>query len=574
MISKMDALFGGLNTELSPKATIVRRPGFSKYDSQQFAAATYPLTFYTFKNVAGTIKNLVDTPGTLKSFTSSALTTIFTKTGGAGQTSFITGGNQVYFCDGVSTPSKWDGTTVTNWGIVTPAVTPGISTGAGVLSPTSGYSYVYAYYNSTTGHISSASAASANTGPLTSKNITVSYTASGDSQVTNIWIFRTVDGGSLYYFLAQVANTTTSYTDSTADSGLNTLLIAPISGVNNPPPAGMAHVAFYAGYAWGSVGNVLYFSNGPNTTLGSGTESWPASNNFTLPGAITCIRPTSVGLAVFTRDDLYLLAGSSLSTFTLLPWQANFGVPGENCVCQDGDVLYCFTTRAMLYQIQYGQGIAELGFNIRQSLGAMTPGSVYLTLHRNGGDEGLFVSDGSANVWRYGMDFGAWSPVAQPTQGAGALGSIETSTANWTLLMGAGSGSGYIWNRQPGTYTDNGTGYDANVIIGSLVVAPSGQFATPEKIMVLATNGGAGYNVPAVNVLPNNISGAFTNIPHPVGDPPALANTPYESTTMFSKAYHWKAVQSPLPQYVQNLQIQVDFGSETVQSELLAVGLL
>lgn len=574
MIQRMDALIGGLNMELSPKATLWRRYGFSKFCTVQFGSSIYPLTFYSFKNLSGTIRPMVDTGSEVYSFTSSALTGVFAKAGGAGQSSFIGVGNELYWCDGTSTPQKWDGTHLWQWGIVAPSVTPGLSYSSGSLSPTSGYQYVYCYYNSTTGHLSSASSASANTGPLTNKNITVSYTASSDSQVSNIWIFRTADGGSLFYFLVSVSNATSSYTDSTADSGLNTDLIAPVAGVNAPPLAAIAHTAFYASRPWAAVGNVLYYGAGPDATIGVGTECWPAANNFTLPGQITCLRPTSVGLAIFTQDDLYILVGSDISSFTLLPWQVNFGVMTENAVAQDGDVLYVFTSRGLLYSIQYGAGLAEIGFNIRGSLGAMNSSSVYVTLHRNGGDEGLFVSDGSTNMWRYGLDFGAWSPVAQPTMGCSAIGSIETSIGTWSLLMGVGAGSGYIYYRNSASFTDDGTAFNCSAIVGSLIVAPPGQVAVPEKVLLQVTNQGAGWTYPTLSVLPNNVSGTFTAIPNPVGDPPHLAGTAYESTNPLSKCHYWKNAQSPLPQEVQNLQIQVAFTTDTTQSEILGVGLM
>ncbi len=246
-------------------------------------------------------------------------------------------------------PQKWDGTHQWQWGIVTPAVTPGLSYGSGSLSPTSGYEYVYCYVNTVTGHVSSASPYSANSGPQTSKNITVSYTASTDPQVNQIWIFRTADGGGLFYFLAAVANATSSYTDSTPDSGLNTDLVAPVAGVNNPPPAGMAHVGFYAGRPWGLVGNTLYFGAGPDATIGVGTECWPGANTFDIQGPGTCLKATSPGLAVFSQDTLYLLSGANLASFDLNTWQANFGVMSENAVTQDGDVLYVFTSRGLFF---------------------------------------------------------------------------------------------------------------------------------------------------------------------------------------------------------------------------------
>lgn len=684
MVQRMDALIGGLNMEISPKATLWRRFPFTRFCSTQFGANDWPLTWTSFKNLSGTIYPIVDTPTHVYSFTPSSMTAIYTK-GTTAQSSFCGSrpdaggvGNFLYWCDGNSA-QKWDGTHQWLWGISAPIVTPGLSYAAGSLSPTSGYTYVYCYINTVTGHISSGSPVSANTGPQTSKNITVSYSASSDPQVSAIWIFRTVDGGGLYYFLASVANTNGSYTDSTSDSGLNKNLIADVSAVNAPPPTGIAHTAFYAGRPWALVGNVLYAGAGPDATIGVGVECWPGANNWVLPGSGTCLRATSVGLAVFTADDLYILTGNDLSSFTLLPWEMNFGVSGENSVTQDGDLLFVFTSRSMLYSIQYGASLSEIGFNIRDKLGSMNSSNVYIALHRSGQDEGLFVSDGAYNVWRYGMDFGSWSPPANPLMGVRAISSIETSLGVWTLLLGTGVGSKYIYGRNPSatSFQDDGTAYPCFATIGNLIVAPPGQIATPEKVLVQVTGSGAfqtqsiclqdsnsvnwlltvsdagilqtahggsapqtiflndsvlpntswrlsittggllqpvsvtydptypttfgflstpsslvcggitisngilsqptpgNYTYPTVAVLPNNVSGTFTNLPVTGDDPPQVSGTSYASTNPVSKFHSWRGVQSnTITQQVQSVQIRVVFTTDTTQSEILGVGLV
>ncbi len=205
----------------------------------------------------------------------------------------------------------------------------------------------------------------------------------------------------------------------------------------------------------------------------------------------------------------------------------------------------------------------------------MNPAAVYVALHRSGADEGLFVSDGTANLWRYGLDFGAWSPVAQPLMGSGAIASIETSLANWNLCLGSNLPEKYSYFRDTGSFTDDGTGYLCDVIVGSLIVAPPGQIAMPEKVILQVTKLSTGtWTYPTLSVLPNNVSGTFTVIPNPVGEPYQLAGGAYESTNPLTKAHQWKNVQVPLPQIVQNLQVQVAFANDTTQSEIVGIGLL
>jgi len=561
-ISRLDTLWDGLNVEISPLMTPVRRPGYGLYCSTAFGSSDYPLQYFSFKNLSGTIKNLVDTPTKVVSFTTSTQTTVFSKSGTA-QGSFTKVANTVYYCDGTDADlKKWDQTTVSKWGIAKPATAPTLSFSAGALSPTSGYTYCYVYKNSSTGHISTASPRSANTGPQTAKNVVVSYVASSDSQVDKIDIYRNNDGGSIFYFLAEVANATSTYTDSTADSGLNNDLVAPLTG-NDPPPTGMSLAVFHEGRIWGVVGNKVYFGSGPDVTNGVGEESWYLPNVFTFPGQVTALASTSIGLIVFTSADAFLITGSSLADFQHGLWQKNFGVQSQNCVAQDGDTLFVFTSRGQLFEIS--GGLEEIGQPIRAKLQAFTPGNVYLALHRSGEDEGLFVSDGAANVYRYSIAMQSWSPVATPSGGINCIQSIETSTSTWSLMAGRPTGSGRILYRTPGTFLDDGSTYTGFFTVGSLIIAPPRKTARIESILTEVMPVGT---YPTVSVLLGEISGTFVALPNPVNDPPLLA----ASTTVLMKRHDLKAAQTPLPQDVRHFQVRFDWIAENFKNEVLGMG--
>jgi hypothetical protein len=432
------------------------------------------------------------------------------------------------------------------------------------LSPTSGYKYVYVYRNSSAKTTSSAYPASATTGVQTNKNISVNYTASSDAQCDKIDIYRTQDGGGVYYFLATVNNATSSYTDSTADSGLNTDQIAPVAGVNAPPPTGISLLVWHMGRLWAASGNILYFSAGPDCTNGVGTEAWPSANALPVAGAITGLASTSQGLVVCTSDNAYVVGGTDSSSFTVPQiWQKNFGVASQNCITQDGDLLFFFTTKSQLFS--FGGTLTEIGFPIEKQLGAFAPASVYIALHRSGSDEGLFVSDGSTNVYRYSMNMSCWSPVAQPVGGIGALGSIETTINTWTLLSGLSAGSGFILNRSLNTFTDSGSAYSAWAVLGSFILAPPRQVAVMNSVLIDCSTTGT---YPTVSVLLNEISGSFTTLPNPVPDPPQLV----ASSTVYMKRHDLKAAGTPLPQHVRHCQVKIDFGNtDTVQNELLGL---
>ena len=573
LISRQDALWDGANLQITPQFTLRRRYGFLRASSSAFGSSEWPLGYFSFENLSGTVTPIVDTQTNVYSFTPSSKTPIYTKAVGAGQSSFNTVANTMYWCDGKNA-KKWNGTTVSNMGIAAPVAAPTISSySAGSLTAFTGWKYGTCYTNSSTGHVSTMSPASASTGAQTNVSVNLTGAGSTDPQVDFIQIYRTADGGGIYYFVAEVANTGTwTYTDSTADASLNNLIIAPQSGVNNPPPTGLSLLVWYAGRLWGASGNTLYYSAGPDCTNGVGPEAWPAGNNYALPGDITALAATTNGLIIWTKDAAYVTTGSNSANFTVPQlWQSNFGVANQNCVGQDGDNLFIFTTRGQVFSFT-ANGLSEIGFLEEAQFGAMTPTKVYVAVHRSGPDEGIFISDGSANIYRYSQSSSSWDTPIKPVSGCGAIASIELTSANWRLMMGRNTGSGFILNRDLNTWTDDGSTYSAFATIGSLTVAPPRQVANIASVLTQLTAVGT---YPTVSVMLNEITdtgaapSTFVALPNPVPDPPQLP----PSKTVWTKRHDLKAAQSPLSGHVSHLQIKVAFAAEAQPNELLGIGL-
>jgi hypothetical protein len=107
--SRFDSVYGGQNTELTPKLTWARRPGLSVYNSQTFTA---PNTFYEFRITdpntgIESIRVIVDTPTAVYDGTGpNTKTLLLSKGAGSGQTSFQSVGNTLYMGDGVDT-KQW-----------------------------------------------------------------------------------------------------------------------------------------------------------------------------------------------------------------------------------------------------------------------------------------------------------------------------------------------------------------------------------------------------------------------------------------------------------------------------------
>lgn len=565
-----DVLCDGQNIELSNRATLVRRPGLTKYCSAAFGSSDYPLNYYSFRNLAGTRKLLVDTPTKVVTFTTGAQTTLYSK-GTTQQTYFQAVANAVYMCDGTNA-KKWDGTTVSKWGIATPVTNVTITNvAAGALSPTVGYQYVYTYRNSTTGHESTASPISASTGPQTSKNFKLIGTLSTDPQVDTINIYRTLDGGSTFYYLATVANNSgfsvTGYTDSTPDSGLNNLITAPTNHSNDPAPTGINNVTFHMGRLWGAVGHYVYFAGGPDTLVGVPEEAWPPAYVFSFPGAVTAMISTTAGLLVFTANDSFIIRGSDSGSFYAGTWQKNFGVISQDCVAADGDLIYLYTSNRQLFCI--ADTLDEVGFAIGDRLRAnFDPTLTTLSLFRNGDDSGLFVSNGVDTVERYSVAKNAWSTPAVYAGGVGAIGAVTVTDGDTRLMFGRPTGSGYILYRNTANWTDDGATYTPYATIGQLVLGSLGSWVQIGGVIIERASTGSDATI---GVLMNEVSGTFATLPKSVSDPP---NIP-ASTTIIANRHYTKGASTAIQHgQVRHMQVKIAFPAENYQNEILGFALM
>jgi hypothetical protein len=564
-VVRTDSLIGGANAELSNEGTLVRSPGYSRYCSAAFAVGEWPLTFSGFRNLSGTIRTLVDTQNAVYQFTPTSKTSVFAKSTSS-QSSFQAVGNRLYFCDGTSL-KKWDGTTVTNWGVATPVSAPTLSFANGPLTFKSGRRYGYAFRTSS-GHLSTLSPVSASTGAQTGKQITLAAATSPDTQTTAVEIYATLDGGSNYYFLASIANTGLSWTyvDTMQDADLNNQILAPQNHQNDPPPVGASNVCYWRGRLWLAVGNKVYFAGGPDITNGSPEEGWPPANVFVYPDEVTGFAPNNSGLLLFTNSDSNVILGTDSSSFYTQPWQSNFGVANQNCIAQDGDLIFLYTTRRQLFSIS--DSLEEIGFAIGDKLAAnFTPSSTYLALHRNGTDSGLWISNGSTSSYRYLITKDSWSTERPVVGGMGAIATVQVSDGNYQLLAGRATGSGYILNRDLANFQDDGQSYPCYADIGQFVIAPLGATVVLDSVSVERMPVGS----PAtVSVMLQEINGTFVELPNPVSDPPLLR----ASTTIISQRHYLKAAQTPLPQQVRHLRVRVAFPAENAKNELLGLALL
>lgn len=374
---------------------------------------------------------------------------------------------------------------------------------------------------------------------------------------------------------------------SNQDEELDILIEAPIDDANDPPPASISPgkgigkrgaifpgtktgtftaLEYHAGRLWGALANLVYFAGGPDVTFGSPEDSWPPANVFTFPGTVTALISTNAGLVVFTDADMFIIYGTATANFYSNVFQKNFGTASQNCVKQDGDNLFVYTTKQQLFH--FGTELTEIGYNIGDQLKANFPPSTsYIALHRNGSDTGLFISNGTDQMFKYRMDQQSWSTVLEVVGGAGAIDSIETTLDEYTLCSGISGNSFIIARDETATiFQDSGTSYPADAVVGSLVLSPPGNSSIIESVLLEYMPLGSEATV---SVLLQEISGIFIPLSNPVPDPPGLPL----STSVISQRFYLRSASTPLPQQVRHLMVKISFPPEDFRNEILTLGL-
>lgn len=423
------------------------------------------------------------------------------------------------------------------------------STPAGGLTTTQGgWKYCVAPVNTLDDTVANASLVSLSTGDFfdaTGVYVTGGLPSVIDPQADYVAVFRTDDGGANYYLIPpqQRENGNTEYTlplseyltrgftDTTPDSGLNTLIQAALAGQNTVPPQGSVHVAFAQNRLWVAYKNVVQWSSGPNTPVGNGFDGFDPNNYAEYPSLVINIVPLNIGMLIQTVSDQYIITGGGTvnNPYVSSPLVKGIGTLSSNAVAINGSILYFMTTDNQVLEMNIHSGYTEVSFPIADIIQKMDPASSYLTWHVKGStDKCLFVGDGSTGWYRLAPtappESGSltWSPKATITSGAGAINSIETSPGDVNLLIGPPPGqSGPILFRDYNSFSDDGQTYPAYWILGSIVMAYQGQVAGPEFVAsdCLRVPGSRPLNM---GVLIGEVSGDFQMLTDWTYDPPQL----------------------------------------------------
>lgn len=468
---------------------------------------------------------------------------------------------------------------------------PAGSSPSGTVTTTQGgWMYAVALVNTLDNTVSNASIVSASTGSFfgaTGVFVSGGLPAVIDPQVDYVAIFRTDDGGDTYYLIPPPASgngnsaytlplaqyLSQGFTDTTPDANLDTLLQAPLADENSVPPQGLINCAFQDNRVWGSVGNTVYWSTGPDVPVGNGFNAFDPVNYAEFPSLIKRLVPVNAGMIVFTVSDIYIISGDGTvnSVFSSQPMLQRIGILSYNAVAVNGSIIYFMTTDKQFLELNVHAGLSQYGWPIADLLSQFNPASCYVTWHVNGAfDQCAFVADGYTGWYRMsptaapegGTGIVTWSLKANIVGGCGAVASVETSPGNIQLLLAPPPEySGPILVRDYTTWEDNGSTYPSNFILGSIVFAFPGQVGAPEFITTdcVRVEGSRPLSL-AIRI--GEIAGDFEDLNFWTNDPPQL---PPSNSLYNQRFYLSQTKQSVLCRHA---QIYGEFAQTNTSDEL------
>lgn len=417
-----------------------------------------------------------------------------------------------------------------------------------------------------------------------------------DPQADYVAIFRTTDGESTPFLIPGPTPDYTIYTislanylvngyvDDTPDTGLDNLIEGAEDGENTPPGAGAINLTYHLNRIFFSIGNVVYWTSGPDTPVGNGVNGVSPSNFDTFPSLVKRLVPTSSGLMVFTVSDVYLIQGAGTSTNPIqsgTPVFQGVGLLSYNALDVNGSIIGFFSTDKQFLIIDPSTGLSKAGFPIgdqfRKNTGnpgtTWNPANVYVAWHVDGEDEGWYVADGLYGWYKLiptpapeqGL---TWSPYATIVGGCKAVQSIEVSPGLHELLLGPVT-TGSILSRDLDNWLDNGESYPANATIGSAVLAQPGQVATVSFITTESVNTGTPLWISLLvdEALPY-YAGPFETLRDWVTDPPGLA----PSQSILAQRFYLDPLEYSNA-VCRHMQIQVTWNQENALNEILSLTL-
>ncbi len=302
------------NFDLTRHRGLVKRKELTKFNSSVGAASAIKSIFeYSAPN--GTKYLLIALSTLIRRVTSSTWNDVKTGLTSGKKFSFTVHRGDCIAVNGTNANIRIRNTTTTTLGVPVPTVAPTPVTTGDAGSFTGTYRYAYSYKRTTNALIGNYKIHAANvTAPGTDTGFDVGVTASTDSTVSNIVLYRTLDidaGGVVgeYYTVGTYANSTVSIEDTTTDANLGAL-----AENDNTLPPKAKFVTLHK--------DRVFYANCPDETDGESLIMWSKvgegdavpSTNFQYLDRddgedITGISTTGDYLLIFKKNKISVLEG-------------------------------------------------------------------------------------------------------------------------------------------------------------------------------------------------------------------------------------------------------------------------
>ena len=449
-----------LNMDIDYTGKAITRSGYVKYNSTAITGTPTVERIYKYYKEDGTSKFLASTSdgniyyadGT-DNFTSTILT-------GATDNDWIfdTFKDKCFFTNADDGIKKYDGTNVTTLGVEVPVVTGMAATKTGTGTFGGNYKYKVTFYVDAYEEGEASAAVSVDYTTADAASIELSGIPTGEADTTARKIYRTTDGGSVYYLLATISdNTTTTYSDTTADADLD---------ITESPPSDAGLPVSDASFVLEHKEHLFINSNAnPNRIYMSYLDEpdiWPSTywidfapgDGDTIVGAAKYIE----NLYIFKHHSIYSLIGRDIDTWeTSRSPVSNYGTESAKSLqVTDRGILYLNRDGVFLFN---GTTTTRVSYWIDDKLESITLANKRLSVS-------------SYKDHKYYLSFPSESKIYVLDFDLYIKGSAQVSP--WTIydysvndfsvwengnIYGAG-GSGQVYQLNSGT-NDDGTAIDA-----------------------------------------------------------------------------------------------------------------
>lgn len=241
--------------------------------------------------------------------------------------------------DGINQPLKYNGTTVTKWGVAGPSEAgTGTAGVGGSLVTTSTYKWKITFVTATAESNGSTTAGSAIlTGANDKIDLTAIPTGPAGSDVTKRRIYRTKAGGAIFFLEEEIAdNTTTTATLDIADSALG----VEMPEDKDPPPVDLLYIELFKNRV------IAVKTSNLRQILISDLfepEAFPPSFAFTIPfpegDKITGLRAKGDLLFIFGTSTIFAMIGDSPFNFTIRQTYADEGSVSQESIFEVENVV-------------------------------------------------------------------------------------------------------------------------------------------------------------------------------------------------------------------------------------------